>query len=166
MRCVFLYELQDWLRWQGSIIIYCYFILLRNYQGAALYIIRNLLRYIINTKCCISSSRRGIQPSADDIRLWRWYTRLRAMICQACGLDKKSTAYAVLFWWRQLESNQWPLACQASTLTSWAMPPRDLNIIPQFKSKINPFFEICEINFKKVERRNFTPFKYKVKFRI
>ena len=26
-------------------------------------------------------------------------------------------------WWRQLESNQWPLACQASTLTSWAMPP-------------------------------------------
>ena len=27
------------------------------------------------------------------------------------------------FWWRQLESNQWPLACQASTLTSWAMPP-------------------------------------------
>jgi len=27
-------------------------------QGEALYIIRNLLRYIINTQCCISSSRR------------------------------------------------------------------------------------------------------------
>ena len=26
-------------------------------------------------------------------------------------------------WWRMLDSNQWPLACQASALTCWANPP-------------------------------------------
>jgi len=41
-------------------------------QGEALYIIRNLLRYIINTKCCISSCRRQCS--------------LQLMIC-ACGDD-------------------------------------------------------------------------------
>ena len=37
-------------------------------QGEALYIIRILLRYIINTKCCISLSRKKC-TSGDDIRL-------------------------------------------------------------------------------------------------
>ena len=59
-----------------------------------MYIIRNLLRYIINAKHCISSSRREIQPQ----RGW-WDTapqglmictaRCAAMIYQACGLNKK-----------------------------------------------------------------------------
>ena len=63
-----------------------------------MYIIRNLLRYIINTKCCISSSRR------QDTR-WRVmrykgglpplmiYTTLRAvMIYQAYGNPQSSSS--------------------------------------------------------------------------
>ena len=29
------------------------------------------------------------------------------------------------FWWRLLDSNQWPPACEAGALTSWAKPPGD-----------------------------------------
>jgi len=53
--------------------------------AVAVYILRNLLWHILNTKCCISSSRR------EDTR-WRVMrcTALRvAMICQAFGFDKK-----------------------------------------------------------------------------
>ena len=38
-------------------------------HAEGVYIIRNLLRYIINTKCCISSLRKRIQPAADDMHL-------------------------------------------------------------------------------------------------
>ena len=49
--------------------------------------------HIINTKCCISSSRRKMHADAwwdakAESRLW-WYTDLGRMIYQACGLDKK-----------------------------------------------------------------------------
>ena len=68
-------------------------------NGLPLYIIRNLLRYIINTKCCISSRRRRYTPRRDDIQLrgaddirmyispWRV---IHSMIYQVCDLDKKS----------------------------------------------------------------------------
>ena len=32
-------------------------------------------------------------------------------------------------WWEQLDSNQWPPACKAGALTSWAMLPRDSFVI-------------------------------------
>ena len=68
-------------------------------QGEALYIIRNLLRYIINTKCCISSSRRKIQlqrgwwDTRAASRPWwyaphvvrRWYAK------PAAWINKKGT---------------------------------------------------------------------------
>ena len=60
-----------------------------------LHIIRNLLRYIITRKRVYHPPQGGISSSrgectfGDDIRQRRWYTRLRVMICQACGLDKK-----------------------------------------------------------------------------
>ena len=38
-------------------------------------------------------------------------------------------------WWRQLESNQWPHACQACALTSWAMPPQRLVLYHTFFQK-------------------------------
>ena len=50
--------------------------------------------YIINTKCCISSSRR-VCTFGDDIRLRRWYTHKCVMIYQACGLDKKRNNFCL-----------------------------------------------------------------------
>ena len=41
---------------------------------------------------------------------WKKHTSVSRQMC-------------AFFWWRQLDSNQWPLACQASTLTNWAMLP-------------------------------------------
>ena len=41
-----------------------------------------------------------IQPSADDIRLWRWYARKSVMICQACGLNKKISLRRTRFFGR------------------------------------------------------------------
>ena len=38
-------------------------------------------------------------------------------------------------WWRQLEANQWPHACQACALTSWAMPPQRLVLYHTFFQK-------------------------------
>ena len=46
-------------------------------KAQALYIIRNLLRYITETKFCISSSRRKCMHG------------YAVMICQVCDLDKK-----------------------------------------------------------------------------
>ena len=71
-----------------------------------MYIIRNLLRYIINAKHCISSSRRRVYARLcrDDIQP-RW----GLMIYQACGLDKKEVTFGrqklLLFWSRVRESN-------------------------------------------------------------
>jgi len=64
-------------------------------HAAGVYIIRNLLRYIINAKHCISSSRR--KDARWRVMIYKGgspplmiYAALRAaMICQACGLDKK-----------------------------------------------------------------------------
>ena len=57
------------------------------------------------------SSRQGFAVSLGGSRL--------------CSQENKKSTTRVLFlfWWKQLDSNQWPLACQASTLTNWAMPP-------------------------------------------
>ena len=41
------------------------------YHAKGVYFIRNLLRYIINAKHCISSSRREYTLARDEIRLWR-----------------------------------------------------------------------------------------------
>ena len=50
-------------------------------------------------------------------------TTLRAvMIYQACGLDKKEVTFGrqklLLFWWRLMDSNHRPHACEACALTS------------------------------------------------
>ncbi|MBQ8731779.1 MAG: hypothetical protein IJY82_02995 [Oscillospiraceae bacterium] len=64
-----------------------------------MYIIRNLLRYIISPYGCISSSRRICTLARDEIQ-----GRLAAlddihdcvvMICQACGLDKKRSNFCL-----------------------------------------------------------------------
>ena len=54
--------------------------------------------HIINTQCCISSSRRRVYARLcrDDIPSQSdgWYTApLGLMICQACGLDKKEVTF-------------------------------------------------------------------------
>jgi len=52
-----------------------------------LYIIRNLLRYIINPQARCTLARDEIQGRNAPLMI---YTTLRAvMICQACGLDKQ-----------------------------------------------------------------------------
>ena len=64
-------------------------------HAKGVYIIRNLLRYIINAKHCISSRRR--QNARWRVMIYKGgspplmiCTALRAaMICQACGLDKQ-----------------------------------------------------------------------------
>jgi len=73
-----------------------------------LYIIRNLLRYIISPKGWISSSRRNTRPKGvmrykGGLPPLMICAALRAaMIYQACGLDKKITAQrAVIFWRRE-----------------------------------------------------------------
>ena len=39
------------------------------------------------------------------------------------GVFRGYIFFAYPLWWRMLDSNQWPLACQASALTCWANPP-------------------------------------------
>ena len=78
-------------------------------QGEALYIIRNVLRYIINTKCCISSSRRQcslrlmICACGDDIHAdaW-WYTKPAAWIKKEVTFGRQKL---LLFWRKERDSN-------------------------------------------------------------
>ena len=44
------------------------FVTSRPNHAEGVYIIRNLLRYITNTKCCISSSRREYTLARDEIQ--------------------------------------------------------------------------------------------------
>ena len=39
---------------------------------------------------------------------------------------KRHRSGAFSFWWEQMDSNHRPLACQASALTNWAMPPNKI----------------------------------------
>ena len=82
-------------------------------QGIALYIINSAgiayhqceALYIINTKCCISSSRRKMHADAwwnttTAEPLLVIYTALRAvMIYQACAWIKKYTLFRVCIFW-------------------------------------------------------------------
>ena len=64
-------------------------------HAEGVYIIRNLLRYIINAEHCISSSRRQdarwrvMRYKGGSPPLMIYAALLAAMICQACGLDKQ-----------------------------------------------------------------------------
>ena len=61
-------------------------------QGEALYVIRNLLRYLIHRRCyVINPKERNIQVlRLDDIpfALQTYYIRLTAITYQSFGLDK------------------------------------------------------------------------------
>ena len=67
-------------------------------------------------------------PTKSDFIAKRFHPTQVGFLPPSADLVEKSThclgrQMCAFFWWRQLESNQWPHACQACTLTSWAMPP-------------------------------------------
>ena len=55
-----------------------------------------------------------------------------------------------LFWWRQQNSNLRPLACQASTLTNWAMPPWHEHMISQTRCFVKSFLRAKSYAFLNV----------------
>ena len=109
------------------------------HQHEVLYIIRNLLRHIINAKHCISSARRDVCPQPAglhgihrrwhginskvvrlDTRFARCHARLRRnsiqrasalMTYQSFGLDKKipRTMFSEFFWQGRSSSNRMPI---------------------------------------------------------
>ena len=101
-------------------------------HAEGVYIIRNLLRYIINTECCISSSRRKYTLARDEIqpqRGWwyaphvvrRWYTK------PAAWINKNRTFVGrqmfCFCWWSIGDLNPWPQHCQCCALPT-ALTPR------------------------------------------
>ena len=64
-------------------------------QGEALYIINSEGIAYHQHKVLYLIKPQVMQPSADDIRLRRWYTRWCVMIYQACGMDKKRSNFCL-----------------------------------------------------------------------
>ena len=82
----------------------------------------------------------NVATSAENERnvAWYWWQLLRLgsrwgsgrvrqnQSAQKVQKTKKSSWFlgkSGTFWWRLLDSNQWPPACEAGALTSWAKPP-------------------------------------------
>ena len=123
-----------------------------------MYIIRYLLRYIINTKCCISSIRRfyarfRVMRYKGGIPPLIIYTALRTvMIYQSCGLDKKipRTLFSVFFgggWWirtTEVSDNRftvcplWPLGKSPKSLQDWSWRTESNHQPADYKSAALP----------------------------
>ena len=53
---------------------------------------------------------------------------LRFESCTQFRQRKKHAKACFFLWWRLLDSNQWPPACGAGALTSWAKPPYECDM--------------------------------------
>ena len=96
-----------------------------------------------NARWRVMRYKGGLPPLMIYTTASWWYAK------PAAWINKKGTFGRQKFlfcWWRQLDSNQWPLACQASTLTNWAMPPwGTVDIIHDFTVFVKMFFQKDEV---------------------
>ena len=101
-------------------------------------------RWIQNQSLCQCFSLLFLLHSTSKVKShecnFTWYFIIKVQLKK----QKRNNVPPLFFWWRQMDSNHRPHACQACTLTIWATPPYNLDILPHIPIKINSF---CEIYF-------------------